>query len=134
MWIPFAIKNFSFCGALFKCILACEGGTSKTWFLDLNSSSPCHFWFDVAYIVVWMFRFYRTILNLKARLQEQNLKKTLIFFHYHLNLFICCKTKSKIKVIFYWMSLFKQNKFFYRVNFLLTKLNFLKGDINIYFE
>ena len=32
--IPCAIKNFSFCGALFKRILAWEGGTSKTWFLD----------------------------------------------------------------------------------------------------
>ena len=32
--IPFAIKKFSFCGALFKRILAWEGGTSKTWFLD----------------------------------------------------------------------------------------------------
>ena len=32
--IPFAIKKFSFCGALFKCILAWEGRTSKTWFLD----------------------------------------------------------------------------------------------------
>ena len=32
--IPFAIKKFSFCGALFKRISAWEGGTSKTWFLD----------------------------------------------------------------------------------------------------
>ena len=30
----FAIKKLSFCGALFKRILAWEGGTSKTWFLD----------------------------------------------------------------------------------------------------
>ena len=29
-----------------------------------------------------MFRFYKTILNLKTRLLEQNLKKILIFFHY----------------------------------------------------
>ena len=83
-----------------------------------------------------MFRFYKTILNLKTRLQEQNQKKTLKFFHYHLNLFIsyktklktkfifhrinsfatfeqpyfCCKTKLKIKFIFYRMSSFyKQN-------------------------
>ena len=81
-----------------------------------------------------MFRFYKTILNLKTRLQEQNLKKILIFFHYHLNLFICCKTKLKIKFIFYWMSLFKQNECFYRVIFFWTELNFLKGDTNIYFE
>ena len=32
--IPFAIKKFSFCGALFKCILAWKGRTPKTWFLD----------------------------------------------------------------------------------------------------
>ena len=32
------------------------------------------------------------------------------------------------------MSLFKQNEYFYRVNFFLTELNFLKGDTNIYFE
>ena len=40
-------------------------------------------------IGVWMFRFYKTILDLKTRLQEQNQKKH--FFLYHLNLFICCK-------------------------------------------
>ena len=32
------------------------------------------------------------------------------------------------------MSLFKQNKYFYRAKFFLTELNFLKGDTNIYFE
>ena len=32
--IAIAIENFSFYGALFKRILAWEGGTSKTWFLD----------------------------------------------------------------------------------------------------
>ena len=32
------------------------------------------------------------------------------------------------------MSLFKQNECFYRVNFFLTELFFLKGDTNIYFE
>ena len=32
------------------------------------------------------------------------------------------------------MSLFKRNEYFYRVNFFLTGLNFLKGDRNIYFE
>ena len=32
--ISFAIKRFSFCSALFKRILAWEGSTSKTWFLD----------------------------------------------------------------------------------------------------
>ena len=32
--IPFAIKKFSFCGALLRRNLAWEGDTSKTWFLD----------------------------------------------------------------------------------------------------
>ena len=32
------------------------------------------------------------------------------------------------------MSLFKQNEYFYRLEFPLTELNFLKGDTNIYFE
>ena len=32
------------------------------------------------------------------------------------------------------MSLFKQDKFFYKVNFFLTELNFLTGDTIIYFE
>ena len=32
--IPFAVKNFSVCGGLFKRILAWEGGTCKTWILD----------------------------------------------------------------------------------------------------
>ena len=32
--IPFAIKKFSFCDAPFKRILAWEGGTFRTWFLD----------------------------------------------------------------------------------------------------
>ena len=78
-----------------------------------------------------MFRFYKTILNLKTRLQEQNLKKILIFFNYHLNLFICCKIKLKIKFIFYIMSFVFQSEFFYRVEFFLTESNFLKVDANI---
>ena len=53
-----------------------------------------------------MFLFYETIINLKTRLQEQNQKKPLIFFHYHLNLFICCKTKLKTKFIFYRINSF----------------------------
>ena len=57
-----------------------------------------------------MFRFYKTLLNVKTRLQEQNLKKILLFFSLSFKLFICCITKLKIK------------------------LNFLKGDTNIYFE
>ena len=32
------------------------------------------------------------------------------------------------------MGLFKQNEYFYGVNFFLTELSFLKGDANIYFE
>ena len=53
-----------------------------------------------------MFRFYKTILNVKTRLQEQNHEKIIRFFQYHLNLFICCKTKLKIKFIFYRMNSF----------------------------
>ena len=64
-----------------------------------------------------MFRFYKTVLNLKTRLQEENLKKILIFFHYRLNLFICCKTKLKIEFIFSRMSLFYRMNLFYRLKF-----------------
>ena len=125
-YIAFAIKKCSFCGVLLGRILAWEGGTSKTCFLD------------IAYIEVWMFRSYKTILNLKTTLQNQNLKKILfqknIFFHYHINLFICSKNKLKIKFIFYRMSSFYRINFFYRLKFFLTDRNFLKRDTNIYFE
>ena len=101
------------CGALSKRILAWEEGTSQTWFLDQNSSSPCHLSFDLTYIGVWVFRFYKTILNLKTRLQKQNLKKNIyIFFHYHLSLLICGRTKLKIKFICYRMRLFYRMNFF----------------------
>ena len=33
-YLFFVIKKFTFCGSLFKHILAWERGTSKTWFLD----------------------------------------------------------------------------------------------------
>ena len=48
------------------------------------------------------------LLNLKTRLQEQHLKKIPwnVFFHYYLNLFICCKTNLKIKFMFYRVRLF----------------------------
>ena len=75
-----------------------------------------------------MFRFYKTILNLKTRLQEQNLRKHIIFFHYHLNLFICCKTKLKIKFMFCRMSLV------YRMNFSTAVANApvtVTADMNI---
>ena len=65
-----------------------------------------------------MFQFYKTILNLKTRLLEQNLKKKNIFFHYHLNLLICCKTKLKKKIMFYKMRLF------YRMNFFTERIFF----------
>ena len=44
--------------------------------------------------------------NSKTRLHEQNQKKILVFFHYYLNRFICCKTELKIKLIFYRMNSF----------------------------
>ena len=88
----------------------------------------------IAYIGVWMFLFYKTILNLKTRFQEQNLKKIIfIFFHYHLNRFICCKTKLQTKFMFYRMRLFYRMNFFTKWIFL-TELNLLKVDTNIYFK
>ena len=81
-----------------------------------------------------MIRFYKTIVNLKNRLQELNLKKILLFFSLSFKPVSCCKSKLKIKFIFYLMSLFKQDEYFYRVNFFLTELKFLKGYTNIYFE
>ena len=48
-------------------------------------------------------------------------------------MFICCKTKLKIKFMFYRMRLFYRMKFF-QSEFLLTELNFLKGDTKIYFK
>ena len=79
-----------------------------------------------------MFRFYKAMLNLKTRLQEQNLKKILIIFHYHLNLFICCKTKLKLKFVL--QNVFVVNHDFFYTLIFLTELNFLKGDTNIYFK
>ena len=71
---------------------------------------------------------------MKTGLQEQNRKQILIFFHYHLNLFICCKSKLTVKFMFYRMRLFYRMNYFNRVIFFLTELNFFKGDTNIYFK
>ena len=60
-------------------------------------------------------------------------KKYIYFFHYHLNLFICCKAKLKVKLIFYRMSLFYRISFFTEWIFF-NRINFLKGDTNIYFK
>ena len=75
-----------------------------------------------------MFRFYKNILNLKTRLLEQNLKKnsyifSLSFKPVHL---LQNEIENKIHVL--------QNEYFYRVNYFLTELNFLKRDTNIYFK
>ena len=78
-----------------------------------------------------MFGFYKTMLNLKTRLQEQNLKKIFIFFHYHLNLFICCKTKIYVLQNAFVLKL--KNEFFYTA-ILFNRIKFLKGDKNIYFK
>ena len=40
--ISFAIKKFSFCGAIFKSILAWERGISKRQFLESSCSSACN--------------------------------------------------------------------------------------------
>ena len=79
-----------------------------------------------------MFRFYQTILNLKTRLKEQNLIKILMYFHYHLNLFVCYKTKLKIKYVL-------QNAFVLQNNFFaewifFNRIKFFQGDANIYFK
>ena len=55
-----------------------------------------------------------------------------MYFKYHLNLFICCKTKLKIKFMFYRMRLFYRMNFFAERIFL-TELNFLKENTNICF-
>ena len=80
-----------------------------------------------------MFRLYKTVLNLKTRLQEQNLKKILIFFHYRLNLIICCKTKLKIEFIFYRMSLFYKWIFFTEWNFL-NRFKFSEREYRYLFQ
>ena len=79
-----------------------------------------------------MFQFYKTILNLKTRLKEQIQKKILIFFFYRMNSFatfeqpyFCCKTKLKIKCIFYRMTLFyKQNEFFLQSEIFFKRIKF----------
>ena len=62
-------------------------------------------------------------------------QKTFKFFHYHLNLFICCKTKLKIQFIFYRMSCFTEWSFYIEKNFLKIIKFFNKGiQIFILFE
>ena len=82
-----------------------------------------------------MFRFYKTILTLKTRLQEQNQKKALILFHlYHLNLFICCKTKLKTKFIFYRINsfaTFEQPYFFCKTK---LKIKFIFYRMSLFYK
>ena len=114
------------CYAVFKRILAWEGGISQTWLLDWNSSFPYHLSFDLAYIGVWMFRFYKTILNLKTRLQAQNLKKTLIFFSLSCKPVHLLQNWIENKIHFLQNAFVLQNEHFYWVIFFLTELNFWK--------
>ena len=82
-----------------------------------------------------MFRFYKTVLNLNTRLQEQNQKKILIFFHYYLSLFICCKTKLKIKFIFSRtnnFATFEQPHFCCKTK--LKKVNFIFYRMNLFYK
>ena len=50
MQLAFVITKFSFSGALFKRILACEGVISKRYFLERNCSSPCNLSYDIQLI------------------------------------------------------------------------------------
>ena len=81
-----------------------------------------------------MFRFYKTILNLKTRLQEQNLKRTLTFFSLSFKLVHLLQNWIENKIHLLQNAFVLQNEFFYRANFFLTKLNFLKGDTNTYLK
>ena len=54
---------------------------------------------------------------------KSRISKKHIFFHYHLNLFICCKTKLKIKFMFYRMRLF------YRINFFTELIFFNRIEL-----
>ena len=111
--IAFAIKKLLSCGGVFKRLLAREEVISKRKFFIWKCSSPCNLSFVVVKMKIFCFRkvineelplfysilFCTTIVNLKIRLQEQNLRKIVIFFHFHLNLSICCTTKLKAKLI-----------------------------------
>ena len=55
-----------------------------------------------------------------------------MYFHYHLNLFVCYKTKLKIKYVL-------QNAFVLQNNFFaewifFNRIKFFQGDANIYFK
>ena len=70
-----------------------------------------------------MFRFYKTILNLKTRLQEQNLKKNTYIF------------SLLFKPVHLLQNYFKNEIYVLQNAFILnSELNFLKGDTNLYFK
>ena len=69
-------------------------------------------WFDLAYIGVWVFRFYKIILHLKTRLQEQNLKKARIFFSLSFKSVHLLQNWIEKKFIFYRVRLFHRMIFF----------------------
>ena len=57
--ILIAIKKFSFCDA--HTHLSMGRRYFQNMVLRLKCSSPCHLSFDIAYVGVWMFRFYKTM-------------------------------------------------------------------------
>ena len=114
--LPLKLFKFSFCGVLFKRILSMGRRHFQNMLLRLR-------WFLFFSSFIWH-SLYR---------EDMNFSILHFFFHYHLNLLICCKTKLKKKFIFYRMSLFYRMNFFTEW-FFLTGLNILKGDTNIYFK
>ena len=76
-----------------------------------------------------MFRFYKTILNLKTRLQEQNLKKILIFF----SLFHLLQNGIENKIDLLQNAFVLQNEFFHSFfTIFFNKIKFFESDVNIY--
>ena len=70
-----------------------------------------------------MFRFYKTILNLKTRLQEQNLNKILSFFSLSFKPVHLLQNKW----MNIWMNIFTEWNF-------SNRIKFFEWDTNIYFE
>ena len=76
-----------------------------------------------------MFRFYITILNLKTKLQEQNLKKILIFS----SLFHLLQNGIENKIHLLQNAFVLQNEFFHSFfTIFFNKVKFFERDVNIY--
>ena len=64
--LAFVITKFSFCGSLFKCILAWERGISKRQYLERNCSSPCNLSFAIQ-IIQWYEKMFSLLLLSKSK-------------------------------------------------------------------